>query len=154
VFHSPRESSFKSGAKQTGRTQFFTIAFAAVLIGLFALVCGAWFVPVGMGEYRESPDGLFTAHVSNVIRGTWTSRIREVRIRVIRNDGLVLIDQRLRCGPNDTIPDYSDRSQRFIQWNEESTVVTVRTINSKDVKIELSAQNDGDSRSAGSEVGT
>ena len=124
------------------------ISTAKLLGGLFflnlvlSLSVWLWTRPNGVGEYDASPDGRWTAHVSNLSRGTLTgSRYTYLEIRVVESaTGLILTRRELPYGPNDRVPDYSDRSQRFITWATNSNQFTVAITNGASVAIAVSTK--------------
>jgi hypothetical protein len=96
-----------------------------------AVVIWLWTRPNGPGEYRTSPDGKWTAHASNLSRGTIRGdRISYLEIRLVNaSSGVQLARHEVRYGRHDQAPDYGDRSQTFITWATNSTHFTVGTTN-------------------------
>jgi len=103
------------------------LAVAAVIILFLAF----WLKPIGEGEYRDSPNGQWTAHVSALSRGTLLgSRQQYVELSIERRaDGVMVWRQELPYTSTDKTPDYGDRSTRFITWASDSTQFSVSTIN-------------------------
>jgi hypothetical protein len=61
------------------------VVVAALLVVLpAALAAWLWFAPSGSGEFRNSPDGRFTAHASNMSVGTLTGgRDHYIEVRIV-----------------------------------------------------------------------
>jgi hypothetical protein len=115
-----------------------------VLIVVLVLVVAAfgwafWLLPMGQGEYRDSPDGLWRAHVSANSRGTLLlSRQRYVELRIERlADGSTTWRQEMPHTDADSVPDYGDRSARFVWWSPDSAQFTVLITNNATVTIPL-----------------
>jgi hypothetical protein len=89
------------------------LAIACLPIGLATLVASSWFSASGTGAYRNSPNGKFVAHASNLSRGTlFNGRIRYIELRVVD----VASDRELWRSEfynesNLKVPDYGDRSR-------------------------------------------
>lgn len=101
------------------------------MIILGTLFWAFWLLPAGSGEYRDSPDGLWRAHVSGLSRGTVLgSRRRYVELSIERlGDGSTMWRQQIQHTSADTVPAYGDRSARFISWSADSSQFTVGTTN-------------------------
>jgi hypothetical protein len=100
------------------------ITILCLSILLVSLTGVLWFGPSGTGEYKESPDGRYTAHAAKMTRGTWLDGRREyLELEVIESSTQrVLWQVEYHPQPGDA-PDYGDRSQRFITWTADSSSV-------------------------------
>jgi hypothetical protein len=125
-----------------------------VLIALGMIILGTlfwafWQLPAGAGEYRDSPDGLWRAHVFGLSRGTLLgSRRRYIELSLERlRDGSTMWRQQIQHTSADTVPDYGDRSARFISWSADSSQLTVGTTNGATLTVPVTvaknAQPDG-----------
>lgn len=96
----------------------------AAMFGLivFAGAAWFWFQSSGTGEYETSPDGRFTAHASNLVRGTLRGRVSYVELRIEEADTMrVLWNIEYQPRPN-TAPDYGERrNDPFIVWADDSS---------------------------------
>lgn len=97
----------------------FVVLVTAVVLAIAAWV---WFSSSGVGEYADSPDGRFTAHVSSLRRGTWFHGSVDY-IEVILEDSAtgkpIWIVQRY-LQPGEVPMQYGDRSKKFIKWSPDS----------------------------------
>ena len=125
------------------------VLIAVAPIGIAVVLWAFWLQPTGAGEYRDSPDGLWRAHVFGLSRGTFLgSRHRYVELRIERlADGSTMWRQQLPHTSADTVPSYGDRSRRFISWAADSSQFTVGTTNGAAVTVPVAvagiAQPDG-----------
>ncbi|MGN6553336.1 MAG: hypothetical protein ACTHLW_06405 [Verrucomicrobiota bacterium] len=125
------------------------ILIAVAVTGVAVLFWAFWLLPSGEGEYRDSPDGLWRAHVSGLSRGTLLgSRRRYVELSIERlTDGATMWRQQILHTSADTVPAYGDRSARFISWSPDSLQFTVGTTNGATLTVPLTvaknAQQDG-----------
>ena len=110
------------------------LRLVVVVVGLFSAVVLAWlwFVPSGSGEFRVSPDGRFTAHASNLSRGSLTGgRDQYLQVWVTENGaGRNGFEQEVwrvvRRHPSGTdVPVFETRDERFITWAPDSSSVAV-----------------------------
>ena len=94
---------------------------------LLTVAAWLWFAPSGTGEYLRSPDGRFTAHVSNLSAGTWAgSREQYIQVRIVEEASDREVWRVVR--PHSalaTVPDYGSRADRFLVWAADSSSVTV-----------------------------
>jgi hypothetical protein len=102
---------------------WFALGFASLLLCCAAY---AWFAPSGTGEYRQSPDGRFVAHATNMNRGTWfNGRVNYVDLGIaeLASGRVIWHAEYFHQGH---VPDYGDRSQEgFIRWAVDSSSVTI-----------------------------
>ena len=94
---------------------------------LVLVAAGVWFVPYGVGEYADSPDGRYRAHVSSLNRGNWSGRrIDYVRITIedTATDTTVWRVERIMLA-GESAPDYGNRSTQFITWSPDSRMISV-----------------------------
>ncbi len=85
------------------------VVFVCIAILLFATWC--WFLPVGEGEYADSPDGQYTASAGNCTRGTWLrGRISFIEIQIIeKSSGSVVWKSERYLRPNEVPPEFYNR---------------------------------------------
>jgi hypothetical protein len=100
-----------------------------------------WLLPVGEGEYRDSPDGLWRAHVSAMSRGTLLGTRRQyVELSIERLvDGSTMWRREIPHTSADSVPPYGDRSARFISWSPDSTRFSVSTTNGATATLPVTA---------------
>jgi hypothetical protein len=100
----------------------FVVVLAVVLVAGWG-----WFSPFGTGEYADSPDGRFTAHASNLRRGTWLhGRVNYIGIKVVeKSTGQTVWKAERYPLPNEVPPEFGDRSKKFIVWAADSRSVSV-----------------------------
>lgn len=110
------------------RRTTYWITGIAILVTLLTLSLRFWFKsPLGTGEYRESPDGRYTAHASNMSDGTLGgNRPEYIKISVeetssSRDIWRIVLNY---TGGVDR-PEYGMRGIKFILWADDSTSVTV-----------------------------
>jgi hypothetical protein len=97
-------------------------------VGIAIFAAALWFGSSGTGEYRDSPNGKFVAHASNLSRGTWfNGRVQYIELLVVAaatDRELWRAEFRPEAGVK--VPDYGDRSQpRSIDWATDSSAVTI-----------------------------
>jgi len=125
------------------------ILIAVAILGVAVVFWAFWLLPTGEGEYRDSPDGLWRAHVSGLSRGTpLGSRRRYVELSIERlADGSTIWRQKIPHTSADSLPAYGDRSARFISWSADSSQFTVVTTNGTTLTVPVTvaknAQPDG-----------
>jgi hypothetical protein len=99
-----------------------------LIVATVVLVAGqVWFSPSGTGEYAHSPDDRYTAHASNLRRGTWLhGRVSYIEIKIVEKltDNTVWKAERYPLS-NELPPQYGDRRKKFIVWAPDSHSVTV-----------------------------
>ncbi|CAN5872304.1 hypothetical protein BH24DEI2_BH24DEI2_15010 [soil metagenome] len=107
-----------------GRLQLVATGFGALLAVALAWL---WFVPSGSGEFQVSPDARFTAHASNLSRGTLTGgRNQYVQVWVTENGSGREVWRVVRRPPAGTeVPVFENRDERFITWAADSSSVAV-----------------------------
>jgi hypothetical protein len=107
---------------------------AMVLVGI---ACGLWFAPIGSGEYKTSPDGRYTAEVSNETCGTWLhGRMQYVRVDVTESSsGRALFGLDYFPAKGVVVPDYEDREQKYIQWQPDSSAVAIPIDSGKSIVL-------------------
>lgn len=90
-----------------------------------------WLLPAGAGEWCDSPDGIWRAHVSGLTRGTLSgSRRMYVELRIERLvDHSTMWRLEIPHTSADAVPAYGDRNARFISWSPDSLQFTVSTTN-------------------------
>ena len=116
------------------------VAIAAVSIGAIIFVANLWFGPSGTGEWKNSPDGRFTAHAGNMSRGTvFAGRVRYIELSVVENTtGHEVWRVRVQHAGDAKVPDYGDRSQEpFIRWARDSTSVTIPVEGDRQVTLPM-----------------
>jgi hypothetical protein len=99
-----------------------------LIVSAIAFIAGwGWFSPSGTGEYLDSPDGRYTAHVSNLSHGTWLlERVNYIEIKIVEksSDRTVWKAERLALR-NEVQPTFGDRSKKFIVWTPDSRSVSI-----------------------------
>ena len=103
-----------------------TVVRLAVVLSL-AVVSWLWSIPTGTGEFRDSPDGRYTAHAMNMsartLLGGW-ERYIEMRVTEASSGAEVWrVVHRHPAGAD--VPDYGLRGMQFITWAADSSAVTV-----------------------------
>lgn len=99
-----------------------------LVVAAIVLVAGwGWFSPSGTGEYADSPDGRYTAHASNLRRGTWLhGRVSYIELKVVEQSTGNTVWRAERYLPNEVrTPEFGDRSKKFIVWARDSRSVSV-----------------------------
>lgn len=116
-----------------------TIHKKPLLIGIVLLFAsGLWRMPIGVGEYRLSPDGEWQAEVFDIHQGTFTGRKRYLKLDVRRaRDRVVVARLRMPIENSDAVPDYTRRDKRYIDWKEGSSAVTFKVTNNRTVTLEM-----------------
>jgi hypothetical protein len=107
---------------------FSWFAIACLPLGVATLAATSWFSASGTGEYRNSPDGKFVAHASNLSRGTlFNGRSQYIELRVVESaSDRELWRSEFHHESNLKVPDYGDRSQpQSIDWARDSSAVTI-----------------------------
>jgi hypothetical protein len=97
-------------------------------VGISIFAATLWFSSSGTGEYRNSPDGKFVAHASNLSRGTLLKgRVQYIELLVVdATKDLEVWRLEFRPEIGVKIPDYGDRSkQPTIDWAKDSSAVTI-----------------------------
>ena len=115
-------------------TQRFRRVAAWLVVLILAVAAWAWFAPSGTGPYADSPNGRYRARASNNRRGTWLhGRVACVDIEILDNvtNNVVWKAQRYPL-PNETPPDFGDRSKKLIRWSPDSRSVSVPVGGSSD----------------------
>lgn len=104
-----------------------------------AVALWLWTRPNGPGEYRTSPDGKWTAHASNLSRGTiGGDRVYYLEVRLVNaSSGFQLAKHELPYNSTDKTLDYGDRSQAFITWATNSSQFTVGTTNGATLVVKV-----------------
>lgn len=99
----------------------------SILLVAAVVVFLAFFIPIGTGEYFESPDGRFIAHAHHTTFGLWWEAFEpEVRLRIECRDTHAEIWQlTFRPTARETLIDYGDRREKHIVWSADSRSVTV-----------------------------
>lgn len=119
--------------------KFFWVATGGVVGGVILIAAGFWFSPSGTGEVQKSPDGRFTANASNMSIGTWfQGRDRYIKLSVVESatDREVWqIQYRDKLGGK--VPDYSIRGKHFINWEQDSSSVTIPISGVRKVTLNL-----------------
>ncbi|WP_207211156.1 hypothetical protein [Leptolyngbya sp. Cla-17] len=108
-----------------------------MLIGI-SVAASFWFSPSGTGEYQTSPDGKFTAHASNMSRGTFIGRLQYIELRVVESVTQREVWRVEFRHEVVTVPDYGDRSkQSFVDWAQDSSSVTISVGGKRQVTIPM-----------------
>ena len=110
-----------------------TIAITAIIVA--AVI---WRLPFGVGEYRESPDGQWTASLDSLNRGTFVGRERylSLTVRCMKADRPA-IRRVVPCEDGDVVPDYGDRSKSHIVWAPDLRQVTFTIANGQCVVVSV-----------------
>jgi hypothetical protein len=123
------------------------LVFVAGLAVIGLLVVGGlaalfWFSPAGTGEYRPSPDGAWTAHVSSFTRGTWSlEREHYIELKLVRALSNETVWRREHAvTPDDEVPPYGSRERRFISWADDSRSFEVPLPGGERAKVRVPAQ--------------
>ena len=103
------------------------VLLACVPAGMIVFAAAMWFLPCGTAEYGNSPDGRFTAHASNLSRGTmFSGRVQYVELLVVESATEREVWRvHFRHQGSAKVPDFGDRSQKFIKWTQDSSSVTI-----------------------------
>jgi hypothetical protein len=114
----------------------------AFVILVLSVSLWLWTRPNGVGEYDQSPDGRWTAHVSSMSHGTLSGRRRTyVEMRIVDSaTGVTVARQEFQHSLTDQVPAYGDRSQTFIQWATNSSAFTVAITNGSSVTLAVPRQ--------------
>lgn len=98
----------------------------------------AWTMPSGVGEYRSSPDGKWTAYIDHLNRGTYFGREDYLQLRIRRtSDERAILECKVLLLDGDTAPTLAERSRRHIEWSPNSTDVTFTLANERTQTFEL-----------------
>ncbi|CAN5369393.1 hypothetical protein BH10PLA1_BH10PLA1_21830 [soil metagenome] len=100
----------------------------SLVVAAVMFVAGlVWFSPSGTGEYADSPDGRYTAHASNLRRGTWLQgRVSYTKIEIVeRSTGKTVWKADRYPFATEVPPDFGDRSKKFIVWAPDSRSVSI-----------------------------
>ena len=113
----------------TRRTVYRLVATTAVVAFLLILtvLSSLWFGPSGTGEFRNSPNGRYTAHASNMSTGTLTGgRDWFIEITVVEESSGREVWRIVRRHQAEAeVPEYGNRAGRYVTWAPDSSTVTV-----------------------------
>jgi len=101
------------------------VAGAAIGLFILFLILSIWFGATGGGEYKDSPSGKYTAHLTLYTQRTVTrGKIQYVQIKVEeKGQGEVVWEMTYHPPPGSSLHIYGDRSREFIRWEMDSSAV-------------------------------
>jgi hypothetical protein len=114
-----------------------------VILGLaacsLALTLWLWFSPMGVGEYKESPDGRWEARVMSMHRGTWRGTRQSFLMISVESvpKGTYVWKTEWDIDSTARLPDYGNRQFQFIHWAANSTEFSVELTNGLKTTIPL-----------------
>jgi hypothetical protein len=109
------------------RRKVYRFVGIAVIVGLIVILVVLWTSPSGMGDYRVSPNGKYTAHAMNMSTGAFLgkpSRYIEISVEETSTHREIW---RIIHHPSDNakVPDYGIRGIKFVEWAADSGSVTI-----------------------------
>ena len=111
-----------SNSRRT-RVRIVLAVVGAILVGTF--IVATQFSASGTGEYKASPDGKYTAHLSGMRdRSLFSGTRHYVEIKIEENaTGRLVWTAEYEPPAGTVLIDYADRSRQFIQWDPSSRQV-------------------------------
>lgn len=108
------------------------------VMGVALLATWVYLLPVGAGEFRDSPDGRFRAHATTFQRNTiGRGVVTYLEYRVEDRASERVIWQMRYTPPTADSFDYGDRSRRFVEWAGDSSSVTIALDPARSLTIPL-----------------